>query len=149
LTNIESGGVENLNLAKQLGDFSGSGMLNMERAEDQTYSLPTTMRMGASVMLGKKVELGMDMIIPMNDAIGNFERAIIGVGGDFMPIRWLRLSLGAIKGGTHKISVPLGITLIGNQGAWEGGVASRDAYTFFSDNGSTLSFAFGFLRFKM
>jgi len=146
LTNIESGGVESLNLAKQLGDFSGSGMLNMEKAEDQTYSLPTTMRMGASVMLGKKVELGMDMIIPMNDAIGNFERAIIGIGGDVMPIRWLRFSLGAIKGGTHKISVPVGITLIGNQGAWEGGIASRDAYTFFSDNGSTLSFAFGFFE---
>ena len=48
----------------------------------------------------------------------------------------------------YQVSIPVGLTFIAGNGTWEGGIASRDAVTFFTQNGPTLSFSTGFLRFR-
>ncbi|HXA01022.1 MAG TPA: hypothetical protein VNW99_03485, partial [Cytophagaceae bacterium] len=77
---------------------------------------------------------------------------IWSVGGDFKPFRWLKLSGGMTHGGNYgsRLNIPLGLTFIaGENGTWEVGFASRDAVTWFRNNGPALSFAMGFLRFRI
>ena len=80
--------------------------------------------------------------------MGNLNKAIIGVGGDVYPFDWLRISAGFITGGNYDVQIPLGLTFIAGGGSWEGGIASRDAITFFVQNGPTLSLSTGFMRFR-
>ena len=46
------------------------------------------------------------------------------------------------------LNYALGLTFIAGGGCWEGGIASRDAITFFVQNGPTLSLSTGFMRFR-
>ena len=110
--------------------------------------LPTTLRVGASFKIKEFAELGVDIIVPMNDGVGNVNKAIIGLGGDIYPLPWLRLSAGFLTGGNYDFQIPVGLTFITGTGSWEGGIASRDAVTFFTQNGPTLSLSTGFMRFR-
>ena len=99
--------------------------------------------------IGKILELGTDIIVPMNDEAANFNKAMIGFGGDFKPIKWLRLQAGFMSGGNYDFQIPVGITFIAKKGTYEAGFASRDAITFFSQNGPTLSLSMGFIRWRI
>ena len=112
--------------------------------------LPTVVRFGASVELGKKIELGFDMLLPTNEVPGpgSSQNAIIGFGGDVQPIPWLRMSAGVMTGGNYDMSIPIGLTFILGKGSFEAGIASRDAITFFVNDGPTLSLSTGFMRFR-
>jgi len=142
-------GAENYNIIGQFNDMGGdSGLFKWDGVSEKKVSLPTTYRFGASMKLGKVAELGFDVIIPGNDEAGNFRKPIIGMGGDITPIRWVRFSAGFMTGGNYDFMIPLGVTFIAQDGRWEGGIASRDVVTFFTQNGPTISFSTGFMRFR-
>ncbi|MBX7094450.1 MAG: hypothetical protein K1X56_07010 [Flavobacteriales bacterium] len=142
-------GANNYNIVGQLSDLSGDkGLFAWQGVEKRKVNLPTTVRFGASMKIGKIAELGFDCIVPTNTEAGSFQKAIIGFGGDITPVKWVRLSAGFMTGGNYDFSVPLGITFIAQDGRWEGGIASRDVVTFFTQNGPTISFSVGFLRFR-
>jgi hypothetical protein len=133
-----------------MGDILGeNGLFKYDGVSSLTVKLPTTMRLGASMKFGKILELGTDIIIPMNDEASNFNKAIIGFGGDVQPIKWLRLQAGFMTGGNYDFQIPIGITFIAKNGTYEAGFASRDAITFFSQNGPTLSLSMGFIRWRL
>lgn len=151
IVNTESTGMESYNVASEIGNIIGTeGVLEWNGEEERTVALPTTVRFGASYEFGKIAELGFDAILPTNDVPGpgSYENAIIGFGGHIKPIPWLRISAGFLTGGNYDYSVPVGITIITKKGSYEAGIASRDAVTFFTQNGPTLSLSTGFMRFR-
>lgn len=147
--NTTNTGLENYNIASQLGDIMGEkGIMELEGKDERVTKLPGMVRAGASYRFGKKLELGVDAILPMNDAPGSFEKAIIGFGGDVQPVKWLKLQAGFVTGGNYDFQIPVGITFITKGGSYEAGIASRDAITFFAKNGPVLSLSMGFMRFR-
>jgi hypothetical protein len=150
LFDTKNPGLDNYNIFTQMGDILGeNGLFKYDGVSSLTVKLPTTMRLGASMKFGKILELGTDIIIPMNDEASNFNKAIIGFGGDVQPIKWLRLQAGFMTGGNYDFQIPIGITFIAKNGTYEAGFASRDAITFFSQNGPTLSLSMGFIRWRL
>ncbi|MFL5727862.1 MAG: DUF5723 family protein [Cytophagaceae bacterium] len=153
LASLTNPGFQNYNIFSQFGNFtSGSGLFRWEGKEKIKVNLPTMVRAGASYKLGEKAEVGVDFVIPATVSPGNFQSMVWSVGGDFKPFRWLKLSGGMIHGGNYasRVNIPLGFSFIaGENGTWEMGVSSRDAVTWFRSNGPVLSFAMGFLRFRI
>jgi hypothetical protein len=149
LHDTDSEGLNSYNIAGQLSNLSGEdGLFQWQGEQERVVALPTMMRFGASYRFSDKLEVGADIIIPGNEVPGNLDRAIIGIGGDVSPVKWLRLSAGMVTGGNYDFQLPLGVMFRSPSGSWEGGIASRDAITFFTQNGPTLSTAFGFSRFR-
>lgn len=149
LYDTESGGMSSWDVKDQLEGLVGEDGLFQWGGETQMeVKLPTTMRVGASLRIGQKVELGVDVLAPFNEEPGNYEKAVIGFGGDFQPLPWIRLSGGFVTGGNYKFQIPVGVLFITNGGTFEAGIASRDAISFFVNNGPTLSLSMGFARFR-
>jgi hypothetical protein len=157
--NTNSEGLNNYNVYGTLSELSGDdGVFGWDGKKELVQKLPTLFRSGASFQLGEIAQIGLDVLIPMEkEAPSSLEHAVFGIGGDIKPIPWLRLSAGMVTGGNtnysvsagkYKVSIPVGLTIIAPKGTWEGGIASRDAITFFTQNGPTLSFSTGFLRFR-
>lgn len=150
LYDTQNPGLENYNLFGQMNDFMGeNGLFKYQGIASRTVKLPTTLRFGASIKFGKIVELGTDIIVPMNETAANFNKAVIGFGGDIKPLKWMRIQAGFMTGGNYDFQIPIGVTLIAKNGTYEAGIASRDAVTFFSQNGPTLSLAMGFIRWRI
>jgi hypothetical protein len=142
-------GMNNYNLPGNLKDLMGEqGLMQLVGQEKITKKLPGMARFGGSIVFGKKAELGFDMIFPMNEEAGNFEKPLIGFGGDLFPVKWLKLQAGFVTGGNYDFSIPIGIIFITQEGGFEAGVASRDAVTFFTQKGPTISLSMGFMRFR-
>lgn len=137
-----------------------SGPFQWERVSLPPQELPANIRMGMSYDYLNTLHVGVDLIIPLNQAFGNPSGTFVALGGDFRLSRLLRISSGVNTllrenaneqgGATHKMNVPLGITYTARKGTYEAGISTRDILTYISGkNGSTISFAAGFLRFKI
>jgi hypothetical protein len=149
LFTTSSQGLENYNIFGQLKDVFGTkGLLKMEGKKEMVVKLPGLVRFGGSVLLGRFAELGFDCILSATDVPGKYNKPLIGFGGDFYPVKWLKIQAGYITGGNYKYSVPVGVIFIAKDGTYEAGIASRDAITFFTQSGPTLSLSMGFLRFR-
>ncbi|MBC7862583.1 MAG: hypothetical protein IAF38_06370 [Bacteroidia bacterium] len=142
-------GMNNYNLPGNLKDMIGqNGFMELVGQKEIKTQLPSMGRFGASFMIKKRAELGFDMIFPFNSVAGSFNKPLIGFGGDVLPCKWLKLQAGFMTGGNYKFSIPVGIIFITKDGGFEAGVASRDAITFFTQNGPTISLSTGFMRFR-
>ncbi|HWY37073.1 MAG TPA: DUF5723 family protein, partial [Bacteroidia bacterium] len=111
----KNAGLQNYNIVSQLKNMFGDsgGIFRVTGQKSITTQLPGMMRAGASIMLGKMAEVGIDCIIPTNNTIpGTIKNPIIGMGGDFMPLPWLKLQGGFITGGNYKYQIPVGIMFI-------------------------------------
>lgn len=149
LTELTNPGVTNLSLIDQLDTFIGEdGILKWEGEQEIVRSLPTTIRAGAGLQLGEKISVGVDAVLPANEAPGNIRKPLVSLGGRVSPIPWLQLSAGFITGGNYDFKIPAGVVFRPKGGMYEAGVASRDLITFFSENQPTLSLAMGFMRFR-
>ena len=131
-------------VSQLLGDepiFSFSG------DEDFTVALPTKLRMGGSVKFSDALQVGLDAVFPVNTVAGNLTTPVLGIGAQMRLLKVLKLSAGISAGGGYAYNIPAGIGV--DFGLWEAGVASRDIVTWFGEESPTVSFAFGFLRFKI
>ena len=72
---------------------------------------------------------------------------MVSVGGEIR-IKFIVLSAGYFGGGIYKNNIPVGINFIFKDGAYEIGISSYDAISFFSKNSNSISAAFGFARFR-
>lgn len=153
VTDVTSGGFDNYNIFLQAQEFTGDdGFFNWQAEAKKTVALPSLARVGGSIVLGDKAEIGADIVMPVNNTLGTLENAIYAVGGDLYALPWIRISAGFSYGGNidKRLNLPLGITFVaGDQGSYEAGIASRDALTYFLKEGPTLSLAMGFLRFRI
>jgi len=143
-----SSGFDSYNLFEEAENIVGEdGLFRWNGLAEKKEKLPTNVRAGASFQPNEKIEAGLDIVVPLNDVAGSYEKALMAFGIDVTPIPWLRLSTGVTTGGNYGFNLPMGIVLIVGE-TWEAGVASRDVITFFSQNRPTLSLSAGLLRFK-
>lgn len=149
LVELASNGLDNYNFFSGIDDFvTNGGLLEWKGSADRVVALPTNVRIGLGYVFGTKAEFGVDVVVPTNSEPGNYESAVIGIGGAVWPIKWLQLSMGVATGGSAATKLPVGITIIPGNGTWEAGIASRDAVTFFAEKNPTVSLSLGFLRFR-
>lgn len=123
--------------------------------------LPTMLRFGGSIsLLENKIEVGADVVVPLNSEAGNLNKTFYALGGDVNLVRWIRLSTGINWGGNYAnaieaykthVNVPFGFTfIIGETGGYELGFATRDIVSLIDFQGKSphYSLGFGFLRFR-
>ena len=157
LVQFAGAGLNNFNiLASDQSAFQFAGdksPLSWEGSNSINQTLPSVIRLGASYEYHRTFHIGFDIIAPRNNAAGNLENILYAIGGDFRPNRIFKISAGANFGGNNqsKINIPIGFTYIARKGFYETGIATRDITTYLADfgGGSTISFAAGFLRFKL
>jgi hypothetical protein len=149
---MKTDGFNSFNFFGEMSTIAGeSGIFKWKGEKEIKANLPSMLRIGASQKLFSIFEIGADIIAPINDRAGNFENAIISVGGDVLLFEKLRISTGIVSGGNYgdKKNIPVGFTFIAPGGVWEGGVASRDVITWYTKENPNISLAFGFLRFRI
>jgi hypothetical protein len=149
VTSLISDGLDSYDVLDGIDDIVSENNTDSWQSEgSRSVALPTNVRLGAGLVLGDLAEVGADVVLPMNDEPGNYNKAVLGIGGDLRPVKWLQLSAGVVTGGDYDTKLPVGITFDVGQGTWEFGVASRDAITYFTENNPTVSLCVGFLRFR-
>lgn len=150
LANLSSGGFDSYNFFSQAGNITGdNGIMQWSGEESAKDKLPTVARIGGSYAITEKIEIGADAVIPLNDATSNFEKPMIGLGGDIKIAPMVTLSSGFNTGGNYDFNIPMGITVGLAKEVWEVGIATRDVITYFTGNRPTVSASFGFMRFRL
>jgi len=149
LTTFENEGLESVDFLDQITQLNaGDGILDWKGSKTIKTKLATSLRLGAGLNLNEKFKVGMDLIAPVSDGIGQYDKTVIAVGGEISPVKWIHLQLGFMSGGNYNFKVPIGIVFSVANGTYEFGMASRDLITFFSDDQPTISASMGFLRFR-
>ncbi len=150
IVNYSNVGLQDMNITNSVPNLlEDGGLLKLKGREAYTVQLPGTFRMGASLDVGKIARVGIDMVAPFNQVPGSFNGFAWGIGGDVRLAKGLiHLSTGFTGGGGYDTQMPIGVNFVLKEGAYEFGIASRDAITFFSENKPTLSAAMGFARFR-
>ncbi len=115
--------------------------------ENKSISLPTHMRMGVVYLPAAGLEVGADLILPMNAAPGCAEKARFGLGTRYNAVGRLNISTGLTTGGNYRLNIPFGIS-VGVLKSWEIGIATHDISSLFRQENPNVSIAFGFLRFS-
>lgn len=143
-------GFNSYNIPYEIAQLEGDdGVIEYKGLAEKKQRMPTVVRLGGSYAFSEKVEVGADVVIPTNEEPGSFNDPIYSVGADYYVIPAIRLSSGFSVGGNYeKVNVPIGVTFIAGKGTYEVGIASRDAVSFFVENGPSLSVALGFFRFR-
>jgi hypothetical protein len=143
-------GLNNWNVGSQAGFlFAANGFMNYKPAEDYSSNLPTRMRFGFGIKLGKRVDLGADLVFPLNKTLYNLSKPYLALGADIKIVEVVKVNVGVSGNGDLGYNVPLGITL-GPLGPLEFGLATGDALTFVDKSRNpNLSVCFGFLRLNI
>ena len=150
IANVQINGLSDLNLTKSINQMlDKDGLMKLVGKEKYKLTNASTFRLGGSFHYKKRLGVGFDLVAPFNnDNPGNIKNAVISVGGDIRIFRWLQLSAGYYGGGIYRDNIPMGVNFILKDGGYEFGVSSRDILTFFKKDTHSLSFAFGFARFR-
>ena len=109
------------------------------------------MRLGFGIQFGKILEIGGEVIAPLNSNPGNFSSALYSFGGD-VKLGFIVLSAGTVFQQNRQTRIPVGILFAPINRTWELGVSTRDIQSLIKrhdlDN-PMYSTAFGFLRFRL
>lgn len=144
-------GLGSANIPGSIDEFADiGGILQSEGEEKITILNPATFRLGGSIsFLEDMIHVGVDVVAPFNKSHpGSLRNAVVSVGGEFRPLKWLHISLGYFGGGVYKHNMPVGINFVIGGGTYEFGIASRDAISFFYKDAHSLSMAMGVMRFR-
>lgn len=149
LKRLRSSGIGSYEFFREAAQLFAGGtdsLFQYQPAASRRAALPTKLRAGAGLRISEYFETGLDVTLPLNEVAGNISAPFVGLGVDFKPVRWLRLSSGVSAGAGYDVSVPLGVTI--TTGFYEAGISTRDALGLVSEKNPYLSVAAGFLRFK-
>ncbi|MFD2721553.1 DUF5723 family protein [Hymenobacter monticola] len=150
LQQLQSQGATTYDIFSSLADQFDTDkqtLFTYEAAKERKAALPGKFRFGAGMRVSSLVEVGVDVTTPLNKVAGNLTSSFVGLGVDFKPVNWIRLSSGVSGGAGYGASLPLGLTFV--TPVWEAGFSSRDVTGYFSDKSPYYSIAAGFLRFKI
>lgn len=153
LKEFNSDGFDSYNVPAEMNEvFDLDGVIRWKGKSSYKTALPTMWRLGASMeLLDGKAHAGIDLVVPLNDAPGNFASPIVAMGGDISPLKWIQFQTGISYGGntSASVNIPIGFKiLVGGRGTWELGFASRDFLTWVTQDTPHLSGSFGFTRFR-
>ncbi len=111
--------------------------------------LPTRLRLGIGLKIGKKILIGADAVMPMNNANGNLESTFFALGGEINLFGTAKLSTGVSGNKNYGFSIPMGFTL-GTLGITEVYIATNDVLSYLGlSNHPQLSFAMAVLRINL
>jgi hypothetical protein len=152
LQTLNGVGLQNYNLLNQANEFtSDQGPIKWRQSQSITIATPGLFRAGLNYNFKNRLNIGADIIMPLNKVVGSIQSNQYAAGLDFFVLKWLRLSTGFSTGGntTGKYNVPFGILfVVGMNGLYEFGFATRDITSFISPSSPNLSITSGFLRFR-
>src|SRR5690554_1100208 len=144
-------GVDNAAIPEAMTELSEEGgLLRFEGEEQIVIANPANFRIGGSIaFFEKKLNVGFDVVAPFNkENPGSLQNTVVSVGGDIRPLKWLQLSAGYFGGGIYEHNIPVGINFILKDGAYEFGISSRGALSFFLKDANSISTAFGVARIR-
>ncbi|GAA3982290.1 DUF5723 family protein [Hymenobacter antarcticus] len=150
LQQTASTGVQTYNVFEEISsqfDTDKPNLFKYTPTRERTAALPAKLRLGGGVRISKFFEAGLDVTMPLNEVAGNLTTTFVGLGVDYRPLNWLKLSSGFTGGAGYGKSLPLGLTFV--TPVWEAGISTRDAVGLFSEESPYSSVAFGLLRFKI
>ncbi len=149
---LQSDGFQNFDFIKDPKQFEslGKGLIGWEGKKEIRTTLPSNLRMGASYSISEKIDVGGELMVPLNNVPGNIGRSYQALGVEFKALPWLRLSGGVIYGGNFfsRAAFPAGIVITAGEGSWDFGIATRDFITYFRQKSPIVSLSTGFLRFR-
>lgn len=150
LTSVSINGLSDYNVTQSVNQLlSQGGILKLEGQEDYVLKNAADFRIGASMEFGKILKCGFDVVAPFNrENPGSLANPVFSFGGELRPVKFIALSAGYFGGGIYKNNIPVGINFIFKDGAYEVGVSSYDALSFFTQKSNSISAAFGFARFR-
>ncbi|MEN9442324.1 MAG: hypothetical protein RLZ33_2401 [Bacteroidota bacterium] len=150
LTNVSINGLSDYNVTQSVNQLlREGGILKLEGQEDYVLKNAADFRIGASMDFGKILKCGFDIVAPFNrENPGSLANPVFSFGGELRPVKFIALSAGYFGGGIYKHNIPVGINFILKDGAYEVGISSYDALSFFSKKSNSISAAFGFARFR-
>ncbi|RYU79770.1 DUF5723 family protein [Hymenobacter persicinus] len=149
LKRLRSTGIGSYDFFKEAAQIFSAGsdsLFSYQPSAQRKADLPTKLRAGAGLRISEYFETGLDVTLPLNKVAGNISAPFVGLGVDFKPVRWVRLSSGVSAGAGYSVSVPLGVTF--TSGFYEAGISTRDVVGLLTAENPYLSAAAGFLRFK-
>jgi len=114
-------------------------------------NLPSTFRLGASIQFGKILEIGGEVVTPLNVRPGNLVSSVYSFGGD-LKLGPVILSSGIVLQNNQVLRVPVGIVFRTFGGLSEIGFSTRDINSLINlqdQERPMISAAFGFLRFRI
>ena len=149
-TNLSLNGLVDYDITQSINQLlSTGGILTLQGQEKYILKNASDFRIGASFQPFKFLHIGFDMVAPFNTKNpGSLQNAVYSFGGELKPFKWLALSCGYFGGGIYQSNIPVGVNFIFRDGAYEVGISSRDAMTFFTQNKHSISSAFGFARVR-
>jgi hypothetical protein len=150
LTSLTTRGFTNYDFFLNAQQFDGfqKDLIKWDGLKNRAQFLPTKFRFGAAVVK-KNMQAGVDLVVPLNDRAGNFQKPFVSLGGEVRILGFLQLGSGIMFGGNYTSTlIPFGITLVTGGGFWEMGIASRDISTFLKKSNPMLSLTTGMLRFR-
>jgi hypothetical protein len=152
LTDLKTRGFENYNFFRQANQFDGfqQDMINWQGLRSIRTGLPVMFRLGGSYLIADILQVGTEIVVPLDNNPGNLVSPAVSIGGEFIPFDWLRISTGYNRGGNFgsRNAIPFGITFSPLYGKYECGISTRDVITYFNQSQPILSASFGFLRFR-
>ncbi len=143
-------GLNNWQVGSQAGSlFASNGFMNYSAAKDYKSNLPTRLRLGVGLKVGKRLDIGADLVFPLNKTLYNLSKPYMALGADVKIFEVLKLNFGISGSGDLGWNVPFGITL-GPLGPLEIGIATGDVLTFLDKSRNpNLSVCMGFLRLNI
>lgn len=150
LTDVSVSGLNDYNLTLAVNQMlKEGGILKLQGQDSYTLKNAADLRIGGSLEVTKYASIGFDVVTPFDSGNpGSLVNPVYSIGGHIKPLKWLTLSAGYFGGGIYRNNIPVGINFTLRDGAYEFGVSSYDAISFFSDNSNSISAAFGFARVR-
>src|SRR5574343_19446 len=150
LQSVSVNGLSDYNMTQSVNQLlRDGGILSLQGQEKYKVANASDFRLGASMHLGKVFSFGFDLVAPFDrNNPGSIANPVISFGGEVRPVKFIALSAGYFGGGIYKSNIPVGINFILKDGAYEVGISSYDALTFFTTKSNSISSAFGFARFR-
>ena len=150
LTSVSVSGLSDYNVTQSINQLlRDGGMLSLQGQEKYILKNAADFRVGASMDFGKIFTLGVDVVAPFDRTRpGSISNPVFSVGGELRPVKWLCLSAGYFGGGIYRSNIPVGIKFVLKNGAYEFGISSYDALSFFMNNSNSFSAAMGVARIR-
>ncbi|MBX7107170.1 MAG: hypothetical protein K1X61_00850 [Chitinophagales bacterium] len=148
---VNFAGVNSADIYSDIADLLNAGGLFSWTPESEiTQSLPALLRIGGALRPLSQLEIGVDLIQPLNKSPGSIQNTELAALVSFNPVKAVKLTTGFMGGGIANFDIPLGISFsFTPEQAWQISLGTRDIISIFKQNTPTLSLSVSLLRFSM
>lgn len=144
-------GVNSADIYSDLANLLNTGgLFSWSPQSEMKQSLPAQLRIGGAIKPLNFLELGLDVIQPLNNNPGNIGQTQFAALINYAPVPAFKITSGMIGGGFADFDIPFGVSFsFTPEQAWQISIGTRDVVTLFKQNEPTLSLAISLLRFTM